>query len=309
MTIDELKYFKSVAEAKSFSVAAENLFVTQSTISNAINRLENELGVTLFVREKSGTYLTDIGQKVLGSVTKLLEEVNTIKQNTMIYNQLMPETLTGELSIEVVPNSFLLIFRDTLEQFQKYFPMVKVTIIENNAQNIINNLTNSPYDISIFSLLKNGDNIDDDILAELEQQSELYGIEKMGSYRLYVAMSEHHPLANRKQLTLEDLESYPLGNLVYPSGSEACIDRILATASDEHDFSVVFETNSTQLLAEYILKGKCICIISSLNIFPPDAKFVPLKNSLSLELYYCYKKNSKNRDTIDAFLSIYNSIA
>ena len=74
MTITQLKYTLAVAEYGNFTTASEKCFVTQPTLSMQVQKLEEELGVTIFNRSTKPLQVTDVGEKVLFQARKIVEE-------------------------------------------------------------------------------------------------------------------------------------------------------------------------------------------------------------------------------------------
>ena len=66
MTFQQLRYVVAVADSKSINKAAESLFITQPSLSNALKELENELGITIFSRNNRGIEITPDGEEFLG---------------------------------------------------------------------------------------------------------------------------------------------------------------------------------------------------------------------------------------------------
>ena len=98
MTLTELKYIVAVARAKHFGHAAEACFVAQPTLSVAIKKLEDELGVTLFERGGSEVSVTPLGAQIVAQAERVLEQTAAIKelakQNT--------DPLAGPLRLGVI---------------------------------------------------------------------------------------------------------------------------------------------------------------------------------------------------------------
>lgn len=80
MTLNELKYIVAVAREKHFGRAAEACFISQPTLSVAVRKLEDELGVTLFERRKGEVGVTAVGEQVISQAQRVLEEAGSIKQ-------------------------------------------------------------------------------------------------------------------------------------------------------------------------------------------------------------------------------------
>jgi LysR family hydrogen peroxide-inducible transcriptional activator len=80
MTLTELKYIVAVARAKHFGHAAEACFVAQPTLSVAIKKLEDELGVTLFERGGTEVSVTPLGAQIVAQAERVLEQTAAIKE-------------------------------------------------------------------------------------------------------------------------------------------------------------------------------------------------------------------------------------
>ena len=78
MTLTELRYILAISQTKHFGRAAELCFVSQPTLSVAIKKIEDELGISLFERSKNEIHITEIGEKIIAQAQKVLEEVETI---------------------------------------------------------------------------------------------------------------------------------------------------------------------------------------------------------------------------------------
>ena len=79
MTLTELRYIVAVADEKHFGRAASRCFVSQPTLSIGVKRLEDELGLTLFERSKTGVYLTATADQLIEKARNILQEVDSFK--------------------------------------------------------------------------------------------------------------------------------------------------------------------------------------------------------------------------------------
>ena len=80
MTLTELRYIIAVADEKHFGRAASKCFVSQPTLSIGVKRLEDELGVTLFERGKTGVHLTAVAEQLVEKARRILQEVESFKE-------------------------------------------------------------------------------------------------------------------------------------------------------------------------------------------------------------------------------------
>lgn len=80
MTLTELRYIVTLAQERHFGRAAERCFVSQPTLSVAVKKLEEELGVALFERSKSTVQVTPLGEKIVAQAQRVLEQASMIKE-------------------------------------------------------------------------------------------------------------------------------------------------------------------------------------------------------------------------------------
>src|SRR5690554_281910 len=98
MTLTELKYIVAVARERHFGRAADACFVSQPTLSVAIRKLEEELGVVLFERGGTEITVTEIGYKVINQAQRILEESDKLKEMA----QQSHDPLEGPLRVGVI---------------------------------------------------------------------------------------------------------------------------------------------------------------------------------------------------------------
>ena len=98
MTLTELKYIVAVAREKHFGHAAEACFVAQPTLSVAIKKLEDELGVVIFERGGTEVSVTPLGAQIVAQAERVLEQTAAIKE---IANQ-NKDPLSGPLRLRII---------------------------------------------------------------------------------------------------------------------------------------------------------------------------------------------------------------
>lgn len=147
MTITQLEYVVAVATYKSFVAAAEKCFVTQPTLSMQIQKLEDELGIKLFDRNKHPIAITSIGEKIVDQARVILSE--TEKINEII--QAQQNTLEGSFKLAVIPTIAPYIIPSLLESYVKNYPNVKLQVKEMETKAIIQALHNNELDAALVS--------------------------------------------------------------------------------------------------------------------------------------------------------------
>lgn len=147
MTITQLEYVVAVATYKSFVAAAEKCFVTQPTLSMQIQKLEEELGIKLFDRNKHPIAITAIGEAIVEQARIALAEVDKIHE--LIQSQ--QNNMMGTFKIAVIPTVAPYILPGLLEGYSNNFPDVKLQVKELETDQIIKALRNNEIDAALIS--------------------------------------------------------------------------------------------------------------------------------------------------------------
>ena len=147
MTITQLEYVVAVATYKSFVSAAEKCFVTQPTLSMQIQKLEDELGVKIFDRNKHPIAVTDMGSMIVEQARIALSECERIHEVI----QAQQKILSGTFKFAVIPTVAPNILPGLLEHYAKNFPAMKLQVKEMETNQIITALHNNEIDAALLS--------------------------------------------------------------------------------------------------------------------------------------------------------------
>lgn len=148
MNIQQLKYALAVEETKHFEQAAEKCFVTQSTLSTMIGKLESELDIKLFDRKTKPVSVTKEGEKLINQFRIILKEIETLE--TMA-QELKGETV-GELRIGIIPTIAPYLLPSFLIPFAKNFPKIKISVREMPTRDLQQALHQRKLDIGIAAI-------------------------------------------------------------------------------------------------------------------------------------------------------------
>jgi LysR family transcriptional regulator, hydrogen peroxide-inducible genes activator len=148
MTLTELRYIVSLGQEKHFGRAAERCHVSQPTLSIAVKKLEQELGVALFERSMAGIQPTPLGEQVILKARKLLEQTVEIKD---VVNA-GKDPLYGPLAMGTVPTIGPYLLPQFIPLLQKLAPHMPLYIEEGNAEALGKKLRGGELDVIITSL-------------------------------------------------------------------------------------------------------------------------------------------------------------
>ncbi|MCP4076632.1 MAG: LysR family transcriptional regulator [Gammaproteobacteria bacterium] len=148
MTLTELRYIVAVAQKKHFGQAAQACFVSQPTLSIAIKKLEQELGVKLFERSsKNEIHITDIGQKIIQQAQKVLQETRVINE----ISQQGKEPLSGTFKLGAIYTIGPYLLPDLIPDLRKKAPNLTLIIEENFTANLSQSLKQGELDAIVIS--------------------------------------------------------------------------------------------------------------------------------------------------------------
>lgn len=162
MELRQLRYFVKVAETLNFSEAAKVLCITQSTLSQQVKQLENELGTTLLVRSSHMVDLTEAGRELLPYALKTLREAELCKTRISDLNSLA----AGTLNIGVT-YSFSPILTETLITFVRMYPKIKLNIFYKPMTELMELLREREVDFALaFRPTRHTDGVESHIISK-----------------------------------------------------------------------------------------------------------------------------------------------
>lgn len=147
MTLQQLQYIVAVNQTRHFVKAAQSCGVSQPTLSAMIQKLENELDVKIFDREKSPIEPTEIGAKIIAQSETALNDVRRIKE--VVLSEM--NTLQGNLNLGILPTIAPYIVPRFITRFKEVNKKVSIRISEMTVENIITYLRKADLDMAIVS--------------------------------------------------------------------------------------------------------------------------------------------------------------
>jgi len=147
MEIRQLEYFQTVCSLNSISKAAEQLHVAQPSVSIAIQKLEEDLGVQLFNRSQRQITLTAEGQIFLERTNEILARISD-SRNEMKDLQLLQK---GSVKIGIPPMIGIFLFPPIFAQFQKQYPQIELIAVEGGSLSIQSLVEQGRIDIGIIT--------------------------------------------------------------------------------------------------------------------------------------------------------------
>jgi LysR family hydrogen peroxide-inducible transcriptional activator len=148
MTFTFLRYLVALASERHFGRAAQRCHVSQPTLSVAIRKLEEELGVQLFERTANEVRITEIGQRIVAQAEKILSDVNHIHEIATVGK----DPLVGPLRVGVIYTIGPYLLPHMIPKVHQRAPRMPLIIQENYTTNLIDALKRAELDVLIISL-------------------------------------------------------------------------------------------------------------------------------------------------------------
>lgn len=192
------KYALEVEQAGSISQAAQNLYMAQPNLSKAIKDLEQELGYSIFTRNSNGIKVTEKGDEFLYHAKKMMEQLAEMEK---IGGREKDENRRFKISIprgSYIANGFTA-FVSELDMTYG----IEITINETNALKTISNVTDRGYNMGIIRYQVS----DEDFFSTCLRNNHLEQ-ETLWEFEYVLVMSKHHPLADKPDLCVADLQNY-----------------------------------------------------------------------------------------------------
>ena len=292
MTITQLKYTLAVAEHGNFTTASEKCFVTQPTLSMQVQKLEEELGITIFNRSTKPLQVTEVGEKVLNQARKIIEE--STRMNDVISEE--KGIIGGTLKVGIIPTVTSTLLPLFLNIFTKKHKNVDLKIEEFNTETIVQKLEDNSIDCAIAATPLSNDKV----------------LERPLYYEPFVAyVPKHHSLSGNKYLELDDLTN---GDLLILQDGHCFRNQVLNLCSLE-DLNKQYElkSGSFETLINLSNNGPWMTIIPYLhsnNLSPKNIEnIIPFQDPApAREISMIYSKSQLKLPVINALMSNISSV-
>ena len=250
MTLTELRYIVAVARERHFGRAASACFVSQPTLSVAIKKLEEELGVLLFERGAGDVAVTPTGRVVVEQAQRVLEEAARIKEIA----QAGRDPLAGPIRVGAIYTIGPYLFPRLVPIVRKTAPTMQLIITEN-------------YTHVLATMLKQGEV--DAIVVALPFVEQGVEVQPLYDEPFLVAMPQGHPFEKKKQVSADELEKESLLLL----GAGHCFrDQVLDLCSkvnrSANGLQRTLEGGSLETIRQMVASGVGVTVLPSSSVSP-----------------------------------------
>lgn len=256
MELRQLKYFIKAAELQNFTEAAAVLFITQSTLSQQIKQLEDELQLPLFDRIAKRVRLTEAGKTFLPYAQKTVKDAEDGRNMLRDLMQLK----TGEVIIGVTYGLTDLLTKAIVD-FSELYPEIKLQISFGTTQELLSKLEQGKLDLMLSFYEHNATN--------------RFVTDRLFASNLSLITHGNHPIVSRKMISLKDLTTLPL---LLPSNGYS-IRNYLDQVLQKNDLfpNPKMEVNDIHTLLQLVQTGRWVTVLMASSVFNhPELKAIKI---------------------------------
>ena len=285
LTIQQLRYAVGIANTGSFNKAAEALFISQPSLTMAVQDLEKQIGITIFNRSNRGVTLTPEGEEFIARANELLNHFKSVVARYDEENQKKKRFAVSTQHYSFAVKSFTnMVKKFNIDDYD-------FALRETKTKEVIDDVTSLRSEIGIIYL----SDFNRKYLTYLLKEHDLV-FQKLVVCNAYAYMWKNNPLASKPYVTLEDLSQYPCLSFEQgESGNYYFAEEILST--NEYHRTIKANDRATMLNFMVDLNGYTLCSgIISEEINGSDYVAVPFKDEKGesdrqMEIGYITKKN------------------
>jgi DNA-binding transcriptional LysR family regulator len=275
-----------VAKHRSFSKAAEELFISQPAVTKHIKGLELRVGMGLIQRRRGGFALTEAGKilfKYSHKISSHLMDAENLLEN-------LKKDYRGTLRIGTTESYSKGLMPKLLSGFQASFPFMKIALDVGNSEEIEKGLLIYKNDLGLIAMTKASPRFES--IPFLKEE-------------LVLIVSPSHPLAKKQVVSLKELERYPL--IIRAKGSTT--RKIILQAFKEVGIhpSLLIEAGSSEFIKQWVSEGKGVSIIVKRAVEDEEKrriiKTIPLLEKLFLQVSFLFLKEAKSNPVIKTFVN------
>ncbi len=291
MTILQLKYVIAIDEECSMRKAADRLYVSQPGLSSAVRDLERELGIQIFQRVHNGVVTTSAGASFIAYARSAVEQFERVEEKYLGKGNDKPSFSVSMQHYTVAVNAFI----ETVKEYD--LDEYQFSINETQTSEVIEDVKTMKSEVGVIALSDFNKNTFKKIFADASLE-----FNEIFSRNTYAYLSKRHPLADREEISLEELQDYPC--MVFDQGSNTSFyyrEEALAT----YDYKKVISTNERATSMELMLGLNGYAVGAAMlgdSINSSEIIAIKLKEEETLTFGYIVRKGGELSEMAQTFI-------
>lgn len=239
----QLEYVAAIVDQKTMRKAAQKLYISEATISQQIQKLEDELGLALFDRDKRTLDLSDAGEKLMSDLRTLLQAKQQFEQSVAAIHA----SARRHIRLSITPDVATTVFPGIHKNFQKLYPDVMLEVCEDGSHRAREKVSAREVDLGIFLTSK-----------RVEVPMEKLTFQPLAHSEIVALASRHHPLAHKD--VISKIQLVKAGIIAY-SKDFLLHDLLRAAPGPQSEEKVVFTTDNPEAALRFAQMGIGVAFI------------------------------------------------
>jgi DNA-binding transcriptional LysR family regulator len=246
LTLQQLRYFLAVAEAKHFTRAAEQTRVAQPSLSKQIHSLETELGAPLFSRARGNITLTPAGEALVPIARRILADVDTARLEVGELVGLK----RGRVRVGATPSLCVSVFADVLSRFHNAYPGIRLVVEEGGSRDLATALLRGSLELALIIVPPEG--TDPALTTRVVLEEDL----------VVASAADRPPPVNRPTIRLIDLRDRPM--VMFRQGYDLRETTIQACRAVGYEPRLAIEGGEMDAVLRFVEVGLGVAIVPSM---------------------------------------------
>ncbi|MDD6231139.1 LysR family transcriptional regulator [Frisingicoccus sp.] len=281
MTLQQLQQIITIADSGSMNEAAKKMFISQPSLSAAVKELEKEIGISIFVRSNRGIVITPEGEEFLGYARQIIEQYQLLEK------RYIEKKTKKKFSVSMQHYTFAV--KAFVEMVKKVgMEAYDFSIHETRTWDVIENVRYFKSELGVLYL----NDYNAQIMQKMFKENGLEFTE-LFQCETYVYLWSGHPLANKKQISMKELEEYPC--LAFDQGKNGAA-YFAEEMKSTYDYKRIIHADDRATLLNLMvgLNAYTLCsgiICEELN--GPDYRAIPLVETEKMRIGYIKRKGAR----------------
>ena len=292
MHIEYFNYFYKVAKVKSISKVAKQIHISQSALSQQIQKFENSVGYQLFKRSNKGVELTEMGEIVLQYSENIL---NTYKK--MMNDLEKGSNISNTVALQACHSISHYALPCSIYKIKEKYPYHQYELTTSSSDKIRSSVENNICDIGFVYGKGNEENLD---------------YYEVGRNKFVLTSSFYYETP--KEITVEDLKNYPIVSMSYDKQITSVFEENLKDHNvDYDDLNIIFTLDSIEAIKASLNRKHGLALLPYISIkeelYKKNYKIIQVKDlEINIKVYMVTRKESKNSKSVTEFSNLFKEI-
>ena len=287
MELNQLRYVLESAQQENMTKAAENLHISQPSLSIQIKNLEDELGISLFERTRKRIYLTEAGKVFVHQAKQILQSIDSLSETMGEF----ASQKRGSIRIGLLPIMIHLGMDEMVSDFAEEHPYYSLKITEQGSQSLINSVLNNDLDAALA------------ILTNANYDDRLHYIKLMESSIVAVVPAQH-PLAKKESLVFDDFA----GTKLVLTNGNFNMQRLILDELDKRNIQYDMFSQCNQIETCFSLASKgfgiAFCTEQTAKYYHfGNLVYIPILGITKRAIYLIYTKTPEYHPVLNSFIN------